>query len=93
MEDSNIGKEIRKFVIKYGLDNGMEKVVVKKIWEQELGQLIKNNTISFDYNKATIYVKLESSVLKHELTSRKTKLIELINKKIGKNLVVDIKIT
>ena len=55
-----------------------------------MGKNIQKYTFKVVYKKGILYVKLKSSVLKEELTFEKIKVINLLNKELGKEYVKDI---
>ena len=55
-----------------------------------MGKNIQKYTYKVVYKKGILYVKLKSSVLKEELIFEKIKVINLLNKELGKEYIKDI---
>lgn len=72
------------------LEQKMLTEKMKKAWSEIAGPMINKYTYNVFYNNRKIYVKLTSSVLRHELSMGKQKLIKNINEKVGEELIDDI---
>jgi len=57
-------------------------------WEKVTGKLIARHTENLFIKNRELFVKVDSSALKHELTYMKTKLLKKLNKAAG-SVVVD----
>lgn len=86
-ENNRIGDVLQEFVIKNKLQKGLDKVNVKEVWNTEMGSPIAKYTTAIKLDRNTLYVELSSSVLREELSYGKEKIIALLNKKLGKELV------
>lgn len=60
------------------------------LWGEFLGTFVKNRTESIYLNRNTLHVKLNSAVLRNELTFAKTKIMKEINDQMGENVIDDI---
>lgn len=86
-ENISIGDALQEFVNKNKLQKGLDKVNVKEVWNTEMGPPIAKYTTNIKLDKTTLYVELSSSVLREELSYGKEKIIQMLNKKLGKELV------
>ena len=55
-----------------------------------MSKTLEKYTYTVKYKKRVLFIKLKSSVLKEELTFEKRKVINLINKELGKEYVKDL---
>lgn len=62
-------------------------------WEKIMGKVIARHTSNIYLKENRLFVKLNSSVLRSELSYAKGKIIVRINEEIGQNLVKDIVFT
>ena len=85
-----IGDVIRKLMKNPKLANKLEKLDALEAWEEIIGKQICNYVKDQRINKRILYVKLKSSVIRNELSYKKSELITEINQKIGKKLIIDI---
>ena len=85
-----IGDVIRKLMKNPKLANKLEKLDALEAWEEIIGKQICNYVKDQRINKGILYIKLKSSVIRNELSYKKSELITEINQKIGKKLIIDI---
>ena len=86
----NIGAVIKKLMRNPKLVDRLEKLDVLDIWKEIIGKDLKQYVTESRIKDNVLYVKVKSSVLKNELSYKKTELIKKINKKIGKKIIKDI---
>ena len=81
---------IDRFLKQNNLDQKYDLQSVVMIWENLLGKLIADKTLEIYINNKTLFVKLESSVIRNELSFAKSKLIKEINEMMGKEIINEI---
>ena len=69
------------------LAKGLNQVDVERAWYEQMGPAIQKYTTKITFDKGTLYVRLQSSVLREELSYGKTKIIDNLNESLGKELV------
>ena len=89
-EIKNISKVIEEVFSQKHFRIGIDNIKVQDAWLKTMGKNIQKYTFKVVYKKGILYVKLKSSVLKEELTFEKIKVINLLNKELGKEYVKDI---
>jgi hypothetical protein len=72
------------------LNSGLNNVKVQKIWEQTMGSNANSYTKEVNLKNKTLYISLSSSVLRQELSYGKQKIVDLINKEIGNEIITKI---
>ena len=87
---SNIGFVIKKLMHNAKLVNKLEKLDALEIWKNIIGKDLKQYITENKIRNSVLYVKLNSSVLRNELSYKKSELLDEINKKIGKEFLKDI---
>jgi len=75
------------FVTEHKLDKGLEKVNVKDVWHEQMGNGVSNYTTAIDFKNNVLYVQLSSSVLREELSYGKEKIVRMLNEALGKDLI------
>ena len=88
--DENIGSLVMKIMEMYGLKDKMIDFIVKKFWKETLGEQINRFTESIFIKKRILYIKLNSSALKMELSYAKSKLIEKMNSELKEDYIIDL---
>ena len=89
-EIKNISKIIKEVFSQKHFRIGIDNIKVQEAWLKTMGKNIQKYTYKVVYKKGILYVKLKSSVLKEELTFEKIKVINLLNKELGKEYIKDI---
>jgi len=74
------------------LQKGMDLIAIKEAWSSVMGNGVVSYTESIIYKNNTLIVKLTSSVLREELSYGKDKIITLINEKLNKVLIKNVKL-
>ena len=69
------------------LDSGLNNVKVQKLWREVMGNNVNSYTNEIFLKNNTLYVNLNSSVLRQELSYGKQKIIDLLNKELGKIII------
>lgn len=84
-------KEVLDQLLKaYKLDKGLSTVTIRKAWETQLGITVNKHTKDIGLRDGVLYVTIDSSVIRQELSYAKTKLKELLNKEAGSEIIKDI---
>lgn len=81
---------IDKLIRSYGLESKMQELDVMSEWENIVGKMIARHTKDIQIRNKILYITLDSAPLKQELLMNRTRIIELVNEKSGKQLVQDV---
>tara|TARA_B110000008_G_scaffold170336_1_gene170091 strand:- start:779 stop:1075 length:297 start_codon:yes stop_codon:yes gene_type:complete len=69
------------------LNSGLNNIKVQNLWREVMGNNVNSYTNEIVLKKNTLYVNLSSSVLRQELSFGKQKIVELLNKELGKTVI------
>jgi len=69
------------------LQKGLEKVQVKKIWKELMGDTIDKFTSNLQFHNNVLTVYLTSSALREELNRGKQKIINRLNEHYGDTII------
>ena len=86
-DNLNMKEALSAFIQKNKLQGGMDKVDARAAWARLMGNGVNNYTTAVELKKDTLYVSLSSSVLREELSLGTSKIINMLNEELGKNLV------
>ena len=86
----NVGDIIRKLMKNPKLADKLDKLDALQIWNEIIGEGLKQYVIDQSLYKDVLYVKLKSSVVRNELSYKKTEIKDQINKRLGKVIVKEI---
>jgi predicted nucleic acid-binding Zn ribbon protein len=87
---ANMKTLIDKLIRSYGLESKMQELDVMSEWENIVGKMIARHTKDIQIRNKILYITLDSAPLKQELLMNRTRIIELVNEKSGKQLVQDV---
>ena len=87
---ANMKTLIDTLIRSYGLESKMQELDVMSEWENIVGKMIARHTKDIQIRNKILYITLDSAPLKHELLMNKTRIIELVNEKSGKQLVENV---
>jgi len=72
------------------LDHKMLENRVVRLWEQVIGKTVAKATTEIFMHNGTLYLRINSSVMRNELLMLKDKIIDALNKEVGHQVVMDI---
>ena len=90
--DQTLKEVISDLLNAYKLKGKMNEVRLIDSWEKVLGKMIANHTKKLSIKDKKLVVKLDSSVLRHELSFEKEKIIMLLNDEVGERVIEEIKL-
>ena len=82
-----LSEALNDFIQKNKLQHGIDKVNAREAWVKLMGNGVNNYTTAIELRNETLYVSLSSSVLREELSHGKSKILDMLNEELGKNLV------
>ena len=95
MRKSNTQK-ISEVINEYLKDSGLKKKLtesrITNHWEELMGKIIAKRTKSVYIKDKTLFVFLNSSVLRNELMMMRQEIIDTLNKRVGENVIDDIRL-
>ncbi len=88
--EQSLREVIDELIKTYRLEEGMSANKIINSWEKVAGTMIYKHTEKIFIRKNKLYLKLDSSALKQELSYEKSLIIKKINKLAGQNLIEEI---
>lgn len=82
-----LSKILQNFIQKNKLQDGIDKVLVNDVWKKTMGKGVLNYTTAVELRRGTLFVSLSSSVLREELSLGNSKIINMLNEELGKDLI------
>jgi len=86
-KNNTMGEVLKGFIDANRLQKGLDKVSIQEAWHTVMGNAISKYTTNLSLERDVLYVQLSSSVLREELSYGKTKIISMINEKMGKEVI------
>lgn len=81
---------VDRWVKAHGLEGKMQEMQLIKAWPELMGIAVANRTQSLAVRNKTLYIKMDSSVMRDELLQGKSIIIQRVNEFIGSELINDI---
>jgi len=75
------------FISENKLEKGLDKVNAKDAWVQCMGSGVNSYTNEVRLEGTTLYVFLSSAVLREELSHGRSKIIDMLNELLGKDMI------
>ena len=86
-DNGNMSDALKNFIDANRLQKGLDKVSIEDAWNSVMGNAISKYTTAIKLDREVLYVQLSSSVLREELSYGKTKIIDMINLEMGKQII------
>ena len=74
----------------YKLDGKMKEIEVVNAWPELMGTAVAHRTKEISIRNKTLYLKMESSVMRDELAHGKSIIIQRVNEHAGFEIINDI---
>ena len=82
-----LGDAINDFLQKHNLQSKINEVQLDETWETLVGKAIRSHTTDLYIKDKTLYVKVDSSVVRQEINFMRRRLAEKINKAFNSELI------
>lgn len=66
---------------------GLQQVKIKQLWGEIMGPNVAQYTEEIEFRNSTLYVKLNSSTLREELSYGKEKILNHLNESLGSSII------
>lgn len=86
-EHISISAALKEFVETNKLEKGLDKINVADAWAKLMGNGVNNYTTAVNLERDILYIQLNSSVLREELSYGKEKIVKMLNEELGKNII------
>lgn len=88
--EQSLGDVIRQWLKQSNMEEKITEVRINASWEKVMGSDIQKLTERLVYRKRVLTVFLRSAPLREELSMAKTKIVQMINKEAGSNVVDEV---
>ncbi|MDR2448996.1 MAG: DUF721 domain-containing protein [Prevotellaceae bacterium] len=78
---------IAQLIKEEGLEEGLQHAQIYALWDELLGVTVAKNTRKKYIQGRTLFVYLNSSVVRNQLFMMRQDIIEQLNKKMGKEII------
>lgn len=88
--ETPLSEVIDKLMRAYRLDGKMKEMDILAAWPEMMGIAVSNRTKNIKINNKTLYLTMDSAVMRDELLHGKQIIIHRINEKAGCILITDV---
>ena len=74
----------------YKLDDRLAEKRLMSSWEDIMGKMIAKHTLDLSIRNKQLFVTLDSSALRNELSMAKTKIVKMLNEAAGTEVINDV---
>ncbi|BDD00180.1 DUF721 domain-containing protein [Persicobacter psychrovividus] len=90
-DTSTVNESFADYLKEFRLKDKYEATQVTAAWGEMMGQAIASRTTKIYLNEAVLYVQLNSSAMRQELTMAKARVLEIIWERFPKEIVFDVR--
>jgi hypothetical protein len=87
---STVGELIDKLMKAYRLDGKLKEMDVIESWGEMMGVAVAKRTKKIQIRNKTLFLTMDSAVMRDELSYGKTVIIERVNQKAGFEIINDV---
>lgn len=88
--EHSIKEVIEQMLKAYRLDDRMAEKRLISAWDNVMGAMIAKHTKEIYINNKQLYVTLDSSALRNELSMARSKIIKMLNESVGSEVINEI---
>jgi len=88
--EQSIKDVISDFIQSNHMKNKLIEINIINNWGKIVGDLIAKNTTKIYFYKSKLFIHIESAPLRNELNYSKSKILELVNKEAGEELIDEV---
>lgn len=91
--DYSLKEVLQQMVESYRLRPKLQEALLQQSWEELVGPAVAKRTQELKIKGDTLQIRVISSVLREELHFSKTHIIQVVNEKLGANVIREISLT
>lgn len=89
-QDMTLKQALDKLLETYKLKTKFDETSILNAWPEIMGPTIANRTTSLYIRNRKLFIKVESSVIKNELTLMRAQILERLNEYVGQTIVEEV---
>lgn len=86
----SIKEVLENYVRAFKFSDKLTEVKIQECWEKLMGVAIAKHTTKLEIRKNVLYVLIDNSALRSELSFAKQKIADAINKTLGKKIIDEV---
>jgi predicted nucleic acid-binding Zn ribbon protein len=89
-QDVTLKQALDKLLETYKLKKKFDETSILNAWPEIMGPTIASRTTSLYIKDRKLFIKVESSVIKHELMLMRNQILERLNEYVGQTVVEEV---
>jgi hypothetical protein len=90
--EQNIGEVIKDLLKNYDITSKFNEAHIVTLWDTLMGPSVAKYTVNIEVEKRVLFVQLSNAALKQELTYGREKIKKMLNKEVGEEVLIDVRI-
>lgn len=88
--EKSLAELLHQFSANRKISEGLLNARIREAWVSEVDKPIRSRVNDISFKNGVLELKVNSAVLRRELLFRKQEIIELLNRKLGEELICEI---
>ncbi|MCH2197790.1 MAG: DUF721 domain-containing protein [Flavobacteriales bacterium] len=90
--EQSLGDVIQDMLKAYRLEGKMQELDVREAWKKAMGEGVASHTKDIRLRGKTLIIYMDSGVMKQEFSYGKSRIIEIINEAMGREIIDKVEI-
>ena len=90
MAQYSLGEALNEFLRKSRLKGDIQALQIDDVWEEIMGKTVARYTDKLQIIGDKLFITTSVAPLKHELMYQRQKIVQRVNKKLGKNVISEV---
>lgn len=90
--EQSIGEVIKDLLKNYDITSKFNEAHIVTLWDKLMGPSVAKYTVNIEVEKRVLFVQLNNSALKQELSYGREKIKKMLNKEVGEEVLLDVRI-
>ncbi|MFN5069465.1 MAG: DUF721 domain-containing protein [Bacteroidota bacterium] len=88
--EMNIKQALDQYMKRFGLQRKVEEIKLVQLWPEIAGEFIARNTSDLQVRDRRLIIRVNSSVIKHQLLISRDTIIQRVNQFMGQEYINDL---
>tara|TARA_B100000780_G_C20882803_1_gene351225 strand:- start:73 stop:363 length:291 start_codon:yes stop_codon:yes gene_type:complete len=90
--EQTIGEVIKDLLKNYDITSKLNEAHIVTLWDKLMGPSVARHTVNIEVEKRVLFVQLNNAALKQELSYGREKIKKMLNKEVGEEVLLDVRI-
>jgi hypothetical protein len=90
--EQSIGEVIKDLLKNYDITSKFNEAHIVTLWDKLMGPSVAKYTVNIEVENRVLFVQLNNAALKQELSYGREKIKKMLNKEVGEEVLLDVRI-